>query len=156
LENGSLFVLDYKTGETSIRDWTGARPNEPQVPLYAIANSKRVAGAAFGQISADKILFNGIAADSDIAPGLIDANELPKMDLPGNWTDILQHWETVLSRLAREFLAGSAAVDPKHPATSCRYCELHALCRIREQFDFDAPNQLLDDSEVSGELTDAE
>jgi ATP-dependent helicase/DNAse subunit B len=62
----------------------------------------------------------------------------------------------VLSRLAREFLAGSAAVDPKHPATSCRYCELHALCRIREQFDFDAPNQLLDDSEVSGELTDAE
>jgi ATP-dependent helicase/nuclease subunit B len=156
LEDGSLFVLDYKTGETSIRDWTGARPNEPQVPLYAIANSKRVVGAAFGQISADKILFNGIAQDSEIAPGLIDASELPKMDLPGNWADILQHWETVLSRLAREFLAGSAAVDPKHPATSCRYCELHALCRIREQFDFDAPNQLLDDSEVSGELTDAE
>ena len=156
LENGSLFVLDYKTGETSIRDWTGNRPTEPQVPLYAIANSKRVAGAAFGQISTDKILFNGIAEDSDIAPGLIDANELPKMDLPGNWTDILQHWETVLSRLAREFLAGSAAVDPKHPATSCRYCELHALCRIREQFDFDASNQLLDDSEVSGELSDAE
>jgi ATP-dependent helicase/nuclease subunit B len=156
LDDGSLFVLDYKTGETSIRDWTGTRPNEPQVPLYAIANAKRVAGAAFGQISTDKILFNGIAEDSEIAPGLIDPHELPKMDLPESWPDILQHWETVLSRLAREFLAGSAAVDPKHPSTSCRYCELHALCRIREQYDFDAPNPIQDDADVSGELADAD
>lgn len=155
LEDGSLFVLDYKTGQTSIRDWSGTRPNEPQVPLYAIANAKRVAGAAFGQISADSVAFIGIANDDSIAPGLLSADALPKMDLPGNWPDILQHWENVLSRLAREFLAGSASVDPKNPTTSCRYCELHSLCRIREQFDFDANNQQLNEDFPEG-LTDAE
>lgn len=137
LADGTLLVLDYKTGANTLNDWAGMRPNEPQVPLYAIANSKRVAGAAFGQISADAVNFNGIAADNTIAPGLCSAEKLPRLDLPKDWQEILQHWENVLARLAREFLAGFAAVDPKHPPTSCRHCQLHALCRIREQFDFD-------------------
>lgn len=155
LSDGSLFVLDYKTGTNALNDWAGVRPNEPQVPLYAIANAKRVAGAAFGQISADTIGFNGVGEDNAIAPGLSAADKLPKIDLPATWQAILQHWEIVLARLAREFLAGFAAVDPKHPPTSCRYCELHALCRIREQFDFDAPNAQEEEITAHGEYADA-
>lgn len=137
LDDGSLVVLDYKTGQSSIQDWQGDRPNEPQVPLYAIANSKKVSAAAFAIINSDKIHFAGIADREAIAPGIEAAEDLPSSQLAKHWPDILQHWEKVLHQLAREFVAGSAAVDPKHPANTCRYCELQSLCRIREQFDLD-------------------
>lgn len=137
LDDGSLVVLDYKTGLSSIQDWQGDRPNEPQVPLYAIANSKKVSAAAFAIINNDSIGFAGIADREFIAPGIEAAENLQRSELPADWQSILQHWEKVLHQLAREFVAGSAAVDPKHPANTCRYCELQSLCRIREQFDFD-------------------
>ncbi len=147
LEDGSLFVLDYKTGRTDIRDWSGERPNEPQVPLYVIANHKRVSGAAFGQISADEVQYKGIAENSSIAPKLIEPEMLFKMDLPGNWQDILRHWRAVLEQLAKDFMAGSAAVAPKQANITCRYCELKPLCRIRERFNLEQQ----DDSQSEGE-----
>ncbi len=150
LADGSLFVVDYKTGRTSVRDWAGARPEEPQVPLYAVANARRATAAAFGQLSGDEVAFKGIALDADVAPGLSDANYPGKMDLPQGWPLILEHWRQVLSRLVREFLAGTATVDPKDPLNTCRYCELHSLCRIREQFDFDAERDLADQEADEG------
>ena len=36
LENGDSVVLDYKTGECSASDWFGSRPNDPQLPIYAV------------------------------------------------------------------------------------------------------------------------
>src|ERR1700747_974209 len=36
LENGQRLLLDYKSGEVSVKDWEGERPDEPQRPLYAI------------------------------------------------------------------------------------------------------------------------
>jgi CRISPR/Cas system-associated exonuclease Cas4 (RecB family) len=42
----------------------------------------------------------------------------------------LEEWRRVLERLAEEFRAGKAAVDPKPGA--CDNCGLRALCRIRE------------------------
>lgn len=137
LDDGSLVMLDYKTGQSSIQDWQGERPNEPQVPLYAMANSKKVSAAAFAIINNENISFAGIADRESIAPGIEAADKLQRTQLPNDWSEILQHWEKVLHQLAREFVAGSAAVDPKHPANTCRYCELQSLCRIREQFDLD-------------------
>ncbi len=135
LEDGKLLVLDYKTGKQHIRSWTGTRPDEPQVPLYAVANEKRVTGAAYGQITAEEIAFKGIAEEADQVPGLTEPDMLFKLDLPDSWPEILQHWREILMNLAKEFMAGSAAVDPKVPGVTCRYCELKALCRIKEQFD---------------------
>jgi len=151
LADGSLFVLDYKTGNPDIKDWAGERPNEPQVPLYVIANHKRVSGAAFGQITADKVAFKGIAEQEDIAPDLRAPELLFKLDLPNQWEAILQHWRKVLERLAAEFMAGAAAVDPKQPSVTCRYCELKPLCRIRERFDFDADDAADNDAEEDKE-----
>lgn len=135
LADGRLLVLDYKTSKQNIKSWTGARPDEPQVPLYAIANEKRVTGVAFGQIAAEEIAFKGIAEEADSVPGLAEPDMLFKLDLPDQWPEILEHWRDTLMRLGREFMAGSAAVNPKVPGVTCRYCELKALCRIQEQFD---------------------
>lgn len=149
LEDGSLFVLDYKTGKPNIRSWSGLRPDEPQVPLYCVANANNVKGAAFGQIAADEIAIKGIADEEDIAPGLKTLDMLTREDLPEQWPDIIQHWRSVLERLAQEFMAGAAAVDPKTPSLTCRYCELKPLCRIKEQFNIDDEEQRHDNSSSS-------
>jgi hypothetical protein len=39
----------------------------------------------------------------------------------------------VLARLATEFAAGAAAVDPISPQKTCRNCDLQPLCRIHER-----------------------
>ena len=137
LDDGSLLVLDYKTGKQQLRAWAGTRPEEPQVPLYCVINRKKISGGAFGQIAADEIAFKGIAEQADAAPGLKSPDMLFKLDLPNNWPDIIDHWKQVLEQLARDFMAGAAAVNPKHPATTCRFCELKPLCRIKEQFNLD-------------------
>ncbi|MBK8185773.1 MAG: PD-(D/E)XK nuclease family protein [Cellvibrio sp.] len=155
LEDGSLFVLDYKTGKAEINDWASDRPNEPQVPLYAIANKEKVSGAAFGLLSENNIRFNGVAEDKEIAPGLTSIDKLRwefTDNLPMNWSNILEHWENVLSKLASKFLEGFAKVDPKNPNTSCRYCQLHSLCRIREQLDLEIETEA---EELSGNLANA-
>jgi ATP-dependent helicase/nuclease subunit B len=134
LANGDLMVVDYKTGNVSIKSWEGERPDEPQVPLYAIANKERVGAVAFGQVNDKEIAIKGIAADAGAAPGLSAIETLSRIDLPQQWPLVLAHWQSVLEQLAQEFMEGAAQVSPKHTQT-CRYCELHSLCRIRESFE---------------------
>ncbi len=133
LEDDGLLVLDYKTAKVSVSSWAGERPDEPQVPLYAVANQNKAIGAAFGQVNVDDVSIKGLAARADIAPGLKLPEELSKLDLPDNWTDVLSHWQKELEALAQEFMSGQAAVRPKQGATTCRYCDLQALCRIKDE-----------------------
>lgn len=134
LEDGTLFVLDYKTGKPNVNQWADERPDEPQVPLYSIANQDKVSGAAFGQINADGIDLIGVAADTSIAPAgkLKDCDKITVLDTTDNWDTLVSQWRQVLEKLAKEFLAGKADVSPKKPPNTCRYCELHAFCRINE------------------------
>jgi hypothetical protein len=41
-------------------------------------------------------------------------------------------WRTTLARLADDFVAGVAVVDPKRKNETCRYCAQGLFCRIRE------------------------
>ena len=48
---------------------------------------------------------------------------------------MLSDWRSVLARLANDFGAGQAAVDPLWPTRrdgSCAYCRLATLCRRDE------------------------
>ena len=137
LADGGLFVIDYKTGQPDIADWIGTRPEEPQVPIYCIANEQRIIGAAFGVLNVREIAFKGIGTNAAIAPGIVIPEAADYPDLPGNWRDLMRYWRGVLEALARDFMAGAAAVEPKSVTTSCRYCDLPALCRIGEHDDTD-------------------
>lgn len=134
LEDSSLFVLDYKTGKPNINQWASERPDEPQVPLYSIANQEKVTGAAFGQINADGIKMIGIASDTSIAPNgsLKHCDNITALETTDNWDTLVKQWRQVLEKLAKEFLAGKADVSPKKPPQTCRYCELQAFCRIND------------------------
>jgi hypothetical protein len=42
-------------------------------------------------------------------------------------------WRARLGKLAEEFAAGHAAVDPKRRPQTCRECDLQPFCRIHDR-----------------------
>jgi len=127
LANGRLIIIDYKTGQARISDWDTDRPNDPQLPFYAITSQGEIAALVFARVKRGVLQFVGVAKDDDLIPRV-------KPDPEKQWTDMITDWETVLIQLANEFREGKAAVTPKD-IYACRYCDLHAFCRIHERID---------------------
>ncbi len=109
LEDGTLVLLDYKSGEVGEKDWTPPRMNQPQLPLYAATHPerKRVTQVAFAQLKPGKMRL-----------------------VEGTPT---QAWTEDLERLAADYRAGAAVVDPKKPGKTCEFCDLPMLCRIGDR-----------------------
>ncbi len=124
LEDGELVILDYKTSECSPSDWEGPRPDEPQLPIYAVTADFLVAGVFFGRLKTGKVGFRGLAHSEGIIPGI----RVPDGQPPLGHT--IEEWRNVLDQLGQDFRAGRAMVDPKDRHRTCRYCALPTLCRI--------------------------
>ena len=132
LPDGAQFVIDYKSGRSSAQDWLGERPSRPQLTLYGLAMNDTVAGLAFAQVRRRECKYVG-AGQIDVAPG-VESNieKLVKEKMPAkDWDDLTALWRDNLERLATEFVAGDAQVDPLS-SSSCTYCGLQALCRVGE------------------------
>lgn len=125
LSDGTHLILDYKTGTPSPNSWFGERPDEPQLPLYALHDAERVRGLAFAQIRTQTVKFNGITSEAGVLPK-VKASPIP-------WETLLEQWEINLTALADDFFNGYAAVDPKNYPTTCQYCHLASVCRINEK-----------------------
>jgi RecB family exonuclease len=143
LEDGSRVILDYKTGRVRPAWWFGERPEDPQLPLYGVASrsadggrdgANGLAGVAFAQVRPDRLGFSGVVRGDDVLPDLPVNRKGPLKEAAEQWPRVLDEWSVVLERLAAEFAAGEAGVDPKNGLNTCRehYCELAPLCRIRE------------------------
>jgi len=122
LPDGSELIIDYKTRQTSVNEWTTERPDEPQLPFYSATHDHQLAGVMFGQLKAGDLRFRGWSSAPGMVPGA-DSTDLAAM---------VAEWRTVLERLAGEFRAGHAEAGPKNRAKSCRYCSLAGLCRVVE------------------------
>lgn len=126
LPDGSHLIIDYKTGKhASPSNWFGDRPDEPQLPLYCIGTAPgTVSALAYAILHPETIKLTGFsAANTGIAT--IKAFE--------QWDNLITEWQHTLSRLAREFIEGYAAVDPKNGRVTCEHCHLQTLCRIHER-----------------------
>ena len=137
LPSGEEVIIDYKTGRVAPKKWFGDRPEDPQLPLYAISAKKTPAAVVFAIIRDDGCGYQGVVRHGSLFPDLppketktthelVDAgHEMPKT---------IESWRQVLHRLMADFLAGEAAVDPKNGRNTCAntYCELQSLCRIGE------------------------
>ncbi len=129
--DGELLVMDYKTGPTNPNAVMGPRPEEPQLPMYALS-TPGVAAVAFALVRTNECRLIGW---SDRTFSTTQNTEQVRFnsagDGTGSWSRVLEDWRASLANLATEFRTGVAHVQPRD-AAACDECNLHALCRIRE------------------------
>jgi RecB family exonuclease len=132
LADGGRVIIDYKTGRVDLKDWLETRPEEPQLPLYAVHNRERLTGLAFASLKPGEMRFAGLAGRAGIAPGVQEyAVYRQRPEGADDWGQLLNFWEQALGALASEYTQGEARVAPKSLQT-CRHCHLAILCRIHE------------------------
>ncbi|MBI4193650.1 MAG: PD-(D/E)XK nuclease family protein [Betaproteobacteria bacterium] len=131
---GGRLILDYKTGRAHIGDWLGERPDEPQLPLYAVA-AQDVCGVSFVQLHTREVAFKGLVRDTAVLAPEEQADAWKGVKNADDWDALLRDWRAVLERLAREFLDGRADVAPKSYPATCRHCDFGLLCRVGELMD---------------------
>jgi ATP-dependent helicase/nuclease subunit B len=127
LADGSVAITDYKTGNPKTKSWEGERPDEPQLPAYAVGREPPlpVSAVMFAQLKRDKGFgFKGLSASGDVAD---------KVEPVEDWPAQLTAWRDTLNHLADDFRRGDARVDPKEFPQTCTYCGLMSLCRVHEQ-----------------------
>jgi probable DNA repair protein len=125
LPDGGHVLIDYKTGaQSSLKLWLGERPDEPQLPLYALSAKEDIAAVTFAQLKTGEMRFRGYSKDKGV---------LPRVEQPDNWKGLLAVWKKETDALGAGFAAGEARVDPKHGLATCRLCHLQTLCRVHEK-----------------------
>jgi probable DNA repair protein len=135
LNDGSLLVIDYKTGNVSPKAWESDRPEDVQLPLYAgygIDEGEALGGLVFAKVRPGDMCFTGKVGDAGatLDRGLRGTSALVKYPLE---LDQLIAWRRKVEDLARSFLSGRADVDPLDALKTCRNCGLQTLCRINER-----------------------
>jgi ATP-dependent helicase/nuclease subunit B len=124
LADGARVLIDYKTGLASA-DWRGERPDNPQLPIYALLRPQGLVAVAYGRVNAGECCF---VAESE-RPGVFRerGQKSPLEGMP-DLAALIQVWSQRIERLAGDFAAGRAEVAPTLRA--CSTCRLHGLCRV--------------------------
>ena len=128
IDDSYTVIIDYKTGQKSRASWEGERPDDPQLPLYAVSHRDTVDGIVFGIVKKGE---SSIKGEVDEMVSVFDGKNSTSIARIGDWPSHLTNWQSVLTTLATDFCQGFAAVDPKSK-TSCQYCELTPFCRRKE------------------------
>ena len=128
-EIGGYAVKDYKTGDVNVLKWQGERPEEPQLPLYAVTHGGQIKAVAYAGMKKGRLAFTGLGEDPELIEGVVPVSEIVTED---SWRKHLSDWESNLEKLAEEYLHGEAGVMPRDNK-ACQYCDLHTLCRIHER-----------------------
>lgn len=134
LSDGSVLVVDYKTGNVSPKSWELPRPDDVQLPLYAafgLPEDWNVGGLTFAKIRAGEACFSGCIKDAEASVGRV--RNLRTLKNAALRSEALDEWRANIEQLARDFLNGRAPVDPNDPVKTCKRCELHTVCRVQEQ-----------------------
>jgi ATP-dependent helicase/nuclease subunit B len=121
---GSYALIDYKTGRATPGSWYGERPDEPQLPFYAVSAPEKVSAVAFARLQPGAMKFSGVCMTQKQIPGVQPAK---------SWSALIASWKRELESLASGFAAGDARVDPKNGLATCRSCDLQPLCRVHER-----------------------
>src|SRR6185437_3229269 len=103
---GGIVLVDYKTGlRAHYSNWLGNRPDDPQLPLYALlAEQNELQALLFGRVRpGSEMKWQGLAANQSILP---PQKRQVIVDLELRRSE----WNTVLTALAEDFAAGRADV----------------------------------------------
>ena len=122
-------LIDYKTGSSAHpRQWGIPRPEEPQLPLYAMLfPPEDVKGIAFAKlIVGEGMRWHGMQSEAGILPSGKRGDKIEDLALR------MEEWRAELEHLAHAFADGDAEVAPKDPIATCQYCAQRILCRVSE------------------------
>lgn len=123
LPDGSVLLMDYKSGSMSRERLKCPRPHEPQLLVYAAACEDQVDGFFFVELQSRNARAVGAGRDKYFNSHSVDV----KGDA---WDSVLSGSEAEVARLAGEFVSGYAAVDPISGA--CNYCPAASICRVKQ------------------------
>jgi probable DNA repair protein len=124
LADGAHVLIDYKTGSANA-DWRGERPDNPQLPIYALLRPQSLVAVAYGRVNASEC---GFVAEAE-RPGIFrPRSQRSQLEGMSSLDALLRVWSRRIENLAADFAAGRAAVAPTIRA--CKSCRLHGLCRV--------------------------
>jgi probable DNA repair protein len=123
-ESGRYGVIDYKTGKATPNEWLGERPDDPQLPLYALNAQEDIAAVAFAKLKTGEMRYMGFSKEKNV---------IPKVQQALDWRGLLAGWKRQIESLGTGFASGDARVDPKELLRTCRHCDLQPLCRVYER-----------------------
>ena len=144
LERGGHALIDYKTGRPTPNEWLGERPDDPQLPLYALNAKEEIAAVAFAKLKTGEMRYMGFSQGKDVIPEVKQAKD---------WDALVDGWKKEVEALGSGFASGDARVDPKKLLATCRYCDLQPLCRVYERVNALTEGEDDDDAPLPSPLT---
>jgi ATP-dependent helicase/nuclease subunit B len=129
-EGGGYVILDYKSGDAAAPRWKDTETRDPQLLAYLLAEMGRdVQALANVSLANSRARFRGKASRTGLLPGVkgLNPNKVPAEEIDAAWRADLERWLLGLQRLAADYIAGHAPVQPA--ADVCRNCHLTVLCR---------------------------
>ncbi len=154
LIDGSLLVIDYKTGNVTPKSWDLPRPDDVQLPQYVCfalhSAEAAAAGLVFARLRVGHPEFAGRVFDANrrLLQSLGSRKALVKDPLTA---EALRNWRDFIARMAAEFIEGRAEVDPRDYPKTCERCGLETLCRISEfRMQRDLEGEVEEDEEEAG------
>lgn len=133
--DGQWLLIDYKSGQSTSKNWLGERLEEPQLPLYAVALSdqgKPVAAVSFAELRQKQQRLEGLGSHP-LAPGIRAVDE--KSAGLADWQALLAHWHHALLNLAEEVMEGHTAHRYSSRQSRDYLADLQPLLRTAEQQD---------------------
>jgi len=106
LENGSLVVVDYKTGASpNVSSWFSDRPRDVQIPVYAGNVSGSLSGTVFCVLHSDSVSYKGLWNASGTFPGRSSA-----LPTGRTWRSQQECWREQVEALVAEYVAGDGRI----------------------------------------------
>lgn len=122
-------IIDYKTGQCSLKDWYGDHPNDPQLPFYLSVNNlaannstadnscisnnshyfSSLNAIAFGQINVKQQTLLGLHHESYNVSEITSVKN-NKVNLQLTWEQVSDEWSRVSFKLFDQFLFGDTSI----------------------------------------------
>jgi ATP-dependent helicase/nuclease subunit B len=123
LMDGARVLIDYKTGAAHA-DWRGERPDNPQLPVYALLSPDALVAVAYAKVNAAESGFIVESERREIFP----RTRRTELEGMASFAELVDVWSRRVVRIAGEFADGHAEVAPTLKA--CMNCDLQGLCRV--------------------------